>query len=129
MTFSSRDDMTMTDDIVIADIIQSDVAIETADGDLVHDRIEQILSDPSAGNPKIRISFRGLKLITPSFLNSAIAALYRTNSAQTLHQSLSIVEAEPDDFARVKRFVERAQEYFKNPSFHDSIVESVMNED
>lgn len=129
MTYSSREDMTVTKDIVIAEIIQSDVAIDTADGDLVHDRIEEILSDRSAGNPKIRISFRGLKLITPSFLNSAIGALYEANSAQFLRESLSIVEAEPDDLARVKRVVERAQEYFKNPSLHDSIVESVMNED
>jgi len=121
--------MTSTAEIAIADIIHSDVAIDTADGDLIHDRIEHILAAGTTPQTKIRISFRGLRLVTPSFLNSAIGALYRDNSAETLRQCLSIVDAQPDDLARVKRVVDHAQEYFKNPSLHSKIVESVMNED
>jgi len=129
MVYSEQGAISDSNRMVIADIIRSDVAIDSADGDRVRKSIEDALTKLKGEEQKVRISFRGLRLATSSFLSSALGTLYRDHPASFLRGSLEIVDASPEDLALVKRVVKRAQEYFSDPERHGKIVESVMNDD
>lgn len=116
-------------EIVVSEIIANDIAIDPSDGDRVRREIETGLAECKNTARSLQISFRNLRLVTSSFLNSAIGTLYRDYDASRLKESLQITDASPEDLALVQRVVRHAREYFRNPSLHDRIAKTVMDED
>jgi len=53
--------------------------------------------------------------LTPAFLNAAIGQLYSLFSENEIRARLKVTDLEPDDQALLKRVVDTAKEYFKDP--------------
>lgn len=78
------------------------------DGERVFTTIQNILEK----HQKIHLSFSGVQVITPTFLNHSIGQLYAHFSVEEIRQFLTIVNAAPDQLELIKRVVDNAKLYF-----------------
>ena len=74
-------------ELMIKDIIGSDIASDNEQGDLIFD---QIVSGVDNHEKQIFLDFSDLKLITTAFLNNAIGKLYQRYSRQELKGLLKV---------------------------------------
>lgn len=74
-------------ELMIKDIIGSDIASDNEQGDLIFD---QIVSGVDNHEKQIFLDFSDLKLITTAFLNNAIGKLYKKYSTQELKGLLKV---------------------------------------
>ena len=74
-------------ELMIKDIIGSNIASDNEQGDLIFD---QIVSGVDNHEKQIFLDFSDLKLITTAFLNNAIGMLYKKYSTQELKGLLKV---------------------------------------
>ena len=74
-------------ELMIKDIIGSDIASDNEQGDLIFD---EIVSGVDNNEKQIFLDFSDLKLITTAFLNNAIGKLYKKYSTQELKGLLKV---------------------------------------
>ena len=74
-------------ELIIKDIIGSDIASDNEQGDLIFD---EIVSGVDNHEKQIFLDFSDLKLITTAFLNNAIGKLYKKYSRQELKGLLKV---------------------------------------
>ena len=74
-------------ELMIKDIIGSDIASDNEQGDLIFD---EIVSGVDNHEKQIFLDFSDLKLITTAFLNNAIGKLYKKYSTQELKGLLKV---------------------------------------
>jgi hypothetical protein len=53
--------------------------------------------------------------LTAAFLNAAIGQLYGKFKEDQIRAQLKVKDMQPDDFALLKRVVDTAKQYFRNP--------------
>jgi len=103
----------MSKEIVISpfEIVGSPLCVASDDGQKVYDRIAQSLRD----GQKVIVSFYNVTSLTSAFLNAAIGQLYGKFSADQIRTNLQVKDMVPEDLALLKRVVDTAKEYFKDP--------------
>lgn len=109
--------------IRIFEIVGSGLCVASDDGQKVHDQIAAGLK--SGG--KVEISFRNVKSLTSAFLNAAVGQLYGEFSEEEIRRKLSVANLEDDDIALLKRVVETAKQYFKNPKRFEKSVQEALD--
>jgi hypothetical protein len=67
--------------------------------------------------------------MAPTFLNVAIGRLYGEFSEEEIRARLTVKDMEPDDLVLLKRVVETAKAYFKNPELHKKGTEELLGGD
>ncbi len=97
--------------IMVFEVVGSGICVSSDDGQKVHDRIAAALRE----NIRIIISFQNVESLTSAFLNAAIGQLYGEFSEVLIRAGVSVVEMEQEDLALLKRVVEMAKEYFRDP--------------
>ena len=103
--------------IVIKSLINSDTAVSTDDGDLIYQRINDLLSK----NQIVEIDFEGISIMTTAFLNAAIGQLYSNYVSEKLNDNLQLINVADDDKILFKKVITRAKEYFSDrDDFSDS---------
>lgn len=98
--------------LIIKDIIKSDLAVSTEDGEKVFKKIDSHLQK----SEKVELDFAGIRIMITAFLNAAIGSLY-SNKAYTsdfLNEYLNLKNVEKEDLKLFKDVVKRAKEYFAN---------------
>ena len=113
----------------IADIIGSDVAMSPDDGERVRAVIEEAIGSASESDGAVVLSFAGLSIVTTSFLNSAVGALYGSHDNELLGRTLSAPDASPQDKELLQRVVKTAKQYYADPIRFRTVVDSVLEED
>jgi len=63
----------------------------------------------------VTVSFLNVSSLTSAFLNAAIGQLYGSFSENEIRSKLKVADLEPDDRELLKRVVDTAKEYFKDP--------------
>ncbi len=101
--------------LVVFDLIGGDSAISPSDGDLLYKQIDKLLSEKQA----VELDFANITLITTAFLNAAIGQLYSKFTGDDLNTLLSLKNIAPEDISLFKKVIERAKEFFANPSSFD----------
>lgn len=116
----------MSDKIAIRvfEVVGSSLCVASSDGQKVHDQIAAVLN---AGKP-VELSFANVQSVTSAFLNAAIGQLYGDFSDQEVRANLSVSAMAPEDLALLKRVVETAKQYFRNPDRVRRIVGETMGE-
>jgi hypothetical protein len=111
----------------IADIAGGGACVASEDGDRVHDAISEALQ---AGK-RVQLSFAGVEDLTSAFLNAAVGQLYKGALPQeTIREGLAPpVDASPGDLVLLKRVVERAKEFFRNPEPFEQTVRSCLGDE
>jgi len=95
----------------VFEIVGSEYCVASDDGQKVY---EQIAIAIKTGQT-INLSFIKVKSLTSAFLNTAIGQLYGSFSEEQIKKSLSISDMDQNDLLLLKRVVDTAKQYFKDP--------------
>jgi len=116
----------MSDQIVLMvfEVVGSGLCVSSDDGQKVHDQVATALRQ----GKYVRLSFLNVESLTSAFLNASIGQLYGEFSEETIKLSLSVSDMEKNDLALLKRVVEMAKEYFRNPERFKKAREEALEE-
>lgn len=109
----------------IFEVVGSHLCVASNDGQKVYDRLAAALE---AGRP-ITLSFRNVTTLTSAFLNAAIGQLYGSFSEEQIRSRLKVRDMEQDDLTLLKRVVDNAKLYFKDPQRFDQVVQETLEDD
>lgn len=107
------------------DVTGNNLAVSAEDGQLVHDKVAPLLREGRA----VRLSFQGIDTMISAFLNAAIGQLYGEFSEGEIRERFSVVEMAPEDLVLLKRVVENAKSYFRDPERYRKAVEPLSEDD
>lgn len=98
--------------LVIKDIINSELAVSTENGNKVFEIVDSYLQQKE----KVELDFAGITIMITAFLNAAIGSLYskKEYTGEFLNEYLKLENVEKDDRALFKDVIQRAKEYFAN---------------
>lgn len=108
--------------ISIFEVVGSPLCVASSDGQKVYDRLAVALKE---GQSTI-LSFHNVSTLTSAFLNAAVGQLYGKFSEEQIRALLKVKNMEPDDMALLKRVVETAKQYFKDPRRFDQAVQDTL---
>lgn len=98
--------------------------VASEDGEKVFEQIKKAWVDKKL----IDISFLNVEMLTSAFLNTAIGKLYGEFNEDEIKSILSVSDIQDEDKLLLKRVVDTAKAYYKNPNkFEDSINEIMEN--
>ena len=106
----------------VFEVVGSPLCVASDDGQRVHDRIAAALKEGS----NVSVSFLNVSSLTSAFLNAAIGQLYGSFTENEIRSKLKAKDIEADDLALLKRVVETAKQYFKDPKrFNKAVQEAI----
>lgn len=106
----------------IFEIVGSPLCVASDDGQRVYDRIASAFKE----DRNVTLSFLNVSSVTSAFLNAAIGQLYGTFKEDQIRSKLQVKDVQPDDLALLKRVVDTAKEYFKDPKrFNRAVQEAI----
>jgi hypothetical protein len=117
--------MSKTTALSIFEIVGSPLCVASSDGQKVHDRLAAALKEGRS----IMLSFHNISTLTSAFLNAAIGQLYGAFSEEQIRALLKVQDMQADDLALLKRVVETAKQYFKDPEKFDQAVRETLGDD
>lgn len=104
--------------ISLFEIVGSPLCVASNDGQKIYDCLAAALKEGRG----VALSFHNVTTLTPAFLNAAIGQLYGTFSEEDIRSLLKVRDMPSDDLALLKRVVETAKQYFKDPQKFDQAV-------
>jgi hypothetical protein len=118
--------MTMPQNIKISlfEVVGSTFCVASDDGQKVYDRLAVVLEK----DQRVAISFHNVTALTAAFLNAAVGQLYGTFK-EKIRSLLKVENMEQDDLALLKRVVENAKLYFKNPQRFNQAIREVLEDE
>lgn len=111
--------------ISMFEVVGSPLCVASDDGQKVYARLSAALEK----NRRVALSFHNVTTLTSAFLNAAVGQLYGTFSEGQIRALLQVEDAEQDDLALLKRVVDNAKLYFKDPQRFNQAVREVMGDD
>jgi hypothetical protein len=111
--------------INIVSAIGNNICVAAEDGEKVYRLILEALHQ----GKNVQISFKGIEDLTSLFLNAAIGQLYSEFKDDELKKRLSVVDASLQDLDTLRRSVERAKEYFRDPERFHSATDEILGDD
>ena len=114
----------MSKDIRISmfEVVGSPFCVASGDGQKICDHLTAAIK----ADRGIALSFRNVTALTAAFLNAAIGQLYGIFSEEQIRSRLKVVDVNPDDLALLKRVVDNAKLYFKDPQRFDQVVRETL---
>jgi len=106
----------------IFEIVGSPLCVASSDGQKVYDRLAPILKE----GRKVELSFHNITVLTSAFLNAAVGQLYGEFSEGHIRSLLTVQDMQPDDLSLLKRVVDTAKQYFKDPRKFDQAVREIL---
>ena len=119
------DNMKETLAIRVYEVVGSTLCVASEDGQKVHDQIVSGLRN----DRQVVVSFHNVESLTSAFLNAAIGQLYATFTEEMIRAKLRVEEMQSDDLVLLKRVVETAKQYFKNPKPFDDAAREILGDD
>jgi hypothetical protein len=110
--------------IRVLDVIGRPLAVDTADGQRVHDKIAPLLIE----GKKIVLSFDGITMVITAFLNTAIGQLYgdKKLSEGKVDSHLEVKGLLPVFQSTLEKSRELSKAYFKDPERFKKAIQEVM---
>lgn len=109
----------------IFEVVGSPLCVASGDGQKVYDRLAAALKEER----RVMLSFHNVTTLTSAFLNAAIGQLYGAFSEEQIRSLLKVQDMQPDDLALLKRVVETAKQYFKDPQRFNQAVRETLGDD
>jgi len=110
--------------IRVFEVVGSGLCVASDDGQKVHDQIAIALRE----GQKVDISFHNVESLTSAFLNTAIGQLYGDFSEDQIRASISVKDMSSDDLNLLKRVVDTAKLYFKDPERFKKIMDEALED-
>jgi hypothetical protein len=111
--------------ISIFEVVGSPLCVASDDGQKVYERLAAAIREGRS----VTISFHNISTLTSAFLNAAIGQLYGVFSEDQIRTLLNVEDMQPDDLVLLKRVVETAKEYFKDPQKFDQAVRDELGDE
>jgi len=105
-------------------IVGDSFCVAAEDGDKVFERIKIVLEK----NRKVTLSFQNIELLTSAFLNCAVGRLYGTFDESLIKQSLSLEHISNENKLLLKRVVDTAKIYYKDPERLNRSIDEILGE-
>lgn len=117
----------MNDEVVVRvfDIVGGALCVSADDGQAVHDKIAPLLRD----GRKVVVSFDRVETMISAFLNAAIGQLYGEFAEERIREQLSVRDMAQEDLDLLKRVVENAKTYFRDPERYRKAVQPISDDD
>lgn len=109
----------------INDFTALDIAVSSDEGDKINEKIEYYLGKVEI----LTLDFGGIQLMTTAFLNASIGQLYRNHTSEFLNKHLKIINMDPSDFSLLRKVIETAKEYYKDPETFNAITKEVLGDE
>jgi hypothetical protein len=109
-------------EVSIFEIVGSPLCVASGDGQKVYDRLAAALKE----GRRVIVSFYNVTTLTSAFLNAAIGQLYGTFSEEQIRTLLKVQDMQADDLALLKRVVDTAKLYFKDPQTFKRVLRETM---
>ena len=116
--------MKKTVTLSVFEIVGSPLCIASDDGQKVYDRVASALKEDRS----VTLSFLNVSSVTSAFLNAAIGQLYGTFTEDQVRAKLRVKDMQPDDLALLKRVVDTAKRYFKDPKRFEKAVQETIED-
>ena len=104
--------------ITMFEVVGNSLCVASGDGQKVYDRVSGALKEGC----HVTLSFRNVTTLTAAFLNAAIGQLYGQFKEDRIRSLVRVEDIQPDDIALLKRVVETAKLYFKDPEKFEQAV-------
>lgn len=110
--------------ISVCSIVGSPSCFSEKDAEKVYEKIKEAL----ANDKNVELSFLNVELLTPAFLNAAIGKLYGDFPEEKIKNSLFLSNITKEDRMMVKKVVETAKIYYKDPKQLAKIIKAILKE-
>lgn len=110
--------------INIINVVGDSYCIEAEDGEKVFSLINKAISE----NKKVVLSFLNVEMLTTAFLNTAVGQLYRDFSEEKIKESLSVKDMSQNGLNALKRVVETAKLYYKDPEAMQRSINDILGD-
>ena len=110
--------------IKVYEVVGNPLCVASSDGQMVFSRLIAAMKE----GKKVELSFHNVTTLTSAFLNAAIGQLYGEYDEKTIRKLLAVKDMQPDDLALLKRVVETAKLYFKDPKEFDKAIKEAEKE-
>lgn len=117
--------MSETITISVFEVVGSPLCVASEDGQKVYERIALALEKER----DVTLSFRNVTGLTSAFLNAAVGQLYGVFAEQDIRAHLSVSDMAADDLVLLKRVVDTAKLYFKDPERFRQTTREVLGDD
>ena len=107
------------------EVVGSPFCVASSDGQKICDHLTTAIK----ADRGIALSFRNVTALTAAFLNAAIGQLYGIFSEEQIRSRLKVVDVDPDDLALLKRAVDNAKLYFKDPQRFNRVIQEIMEDE
>ena len=95
----------------VFEIVGSPLCVAASDGQKVYERLAAIFLE----GRQATLSFHHITTLTSAFLNAAVGQLYGRFSEEQIRALLAVQDMQSDDLGLLKRVVDTAKLYFKDP--------------
>lgn len=116
--------MTKPISISVFAVVGSPYCVASGDGE----KVFELLANGLREGKSVVLSFRNVTALTSAFLNAAVGQLYGVIPESRIPQLLSVEDIAPDDEELLRRVVETAKEYFKDPDKYEAAVREALEE-
>lgn len=96
--------------------------VAAEDGEKVFEQIKKGFSE----GKKIDVSFLNVEMLTSAFLNTAIGKLYGEFDDKKIKDNLSVSDISDEDKLLLKRVVDTAKAYYKDPDQFEASINKIM---
>jgi len=111
--------------LAVFNLVGSEFCVQSKDGDAIFETLSKALSQEQS----IEISFQNVEILTAPFLHTAIGQLYRDFSEEKIRDLVKVVDIADADIALLRRVIETAKLYYKDPAWLEESVRRIMGED
>jgi hypothetical protein len=111
--------------ISVFNLVGSSFCVEAKDGEAIFQAISKALLQEQV----VEISFQNVEMLTSAFLNTAIGQLYRDFSEEQVRASVKVTEMADADKALLRRVIETAKLYYKDPTWLEESVKQILGEE
>ena len=114
----------MTLNTSIYSIVGDSFCVAAEDGEKVFEVIREALKK----NMRVELSFLNVDMMTSAFLNTAIGKLYKEFDEEKIKNSLKVSDITDEDKLLLKRVIDTAKLYYKDPKRFEKSVEDILGE-
>ena len=108
--------------ISIFEVVGSSLCVASNDGQKVYERLAAVIK----ADQYVALSFHNVTVLTVAFLNAAIGQLYGAFNEKHIRDLLKIEDVKQDDLALLKRVVDNAKLYFKDPKRYNQAIREAL---
>lgn len=111
--------------IRVLEIVGGPICVAAEDGQIIYDRIAPLIRD----GQKVMLSFQGVEILIPAFLNVAVSRLYSEFTEEQIRESLLICDISSRDLNLLTYAMNSSKAYFENREAYDRAWKEVVGDE